>query len=130
MKMSEEERKILEQKAFEEEKRKEALREKEPKWKLYCIMHERLNNDFGKEEYLSTIIKDEFENGEFVGEVNDKEKWTHLSETFALKEQLDVFEEYDGLNSSDAEGLMLVVTLPLLTRGHAIQCHVLNGEYV
>ena len=56
-----------------EEKRKEALREKEPKWKLYCIMHERLNNDFGKEDYLSTIIKDEFENGEYEGILSNKE---------------------------------------------------------
>lgn len=47
-----------------------------------------------------------------------------------MKEQLDVFEEYDGLNSVDASGLLLVVTLPLLTRGHAIQCHVLDNEYL
>jgi hypothetical protein len=50
--MSEEERTRLEERAFEEEKRKEALREKEPKWSMYCIMHERLNKDFGNEEYL------------------------------------------------------------------------------
>ena len=47
-----------------------------------------------------------------------------------MGEQADVFEEYDGLNNSDAEGVLLVVALPLLSRGHAVQCHVLNNENV
>ena len=41
-----------------------------------------------------------------------------------------MLEEYDGLNNVDADGILLVVTLPLLTRGHAIQCHVLDQEYI
>ena len=47
-----------------------------------------------------------------------------------MRQQFDVFEEYDGLNHEDAQGLLLVVTLPLLTRGHAIQCHVLHDEHI
>jgi len=127
MKMTEEEKRKLEERAMEEERRREALREKEPKWSLYCIMDKRLSKDFGKEDYLQQIIKDAYET-EAVGDDNDR--WINLVENFALKEQLDVLEEFDGLNQSDAESLLLVVTLPLLTRGHAIQCHVLNSEYL
>jgi hypothetical protein len=47
-----------------------------------------------------------------------------------MKQQLDVFEEYDGMNDQDAEGLLLVVSFPLLTRGHAIQTHLLSGQYL
>lgn len=34
------------------------------------------------------------------------------------------------MNSEDADGLLMVVSLPLLTRGHAIQCHVLSEGYL
>ena len=125
--MSEEEKRKLEERAMEEERRREALREKEPKWSLYCIMDQRLCKNFSNQDYLQEIIKDAFEN-EAVGDDNDR--WISLVENFALKEQFDVFEEYDGLNQNDAEGLLLVVSLPLLTRGHAIQCHVLENEYL
>jgi hypothetical protein len=47
-----------------------------------------------------------------------------------MKEQYEVFEEYDGLNQEDASGLFIVVTLPMLARGHAIQCHVLSDEFI
>ena len=50
--MTDEERKELEQKAFEEEQRKEALREKEPNWKMYSVMNSRLNSDFSSQEYI------------------------------------------------------------------------------
>ena len=47
-----------------------------------------------------------------------------------MKEQYEVFEEYDGLNQDGAAGLFIVVTLPMLARGHAIQCHVLQDEFI
>jgi len=103
--MTEEERHRLEEKAMEEERRREALREKEPLFKLYCILDDRLNNDFSKQEYLQTIIKKAFE--EEVGDENDR--WTTLLEQFEMKQQFDVFEEYDGLNQVDAHGIMIVV---------------------
>ena len=43
-----------------------------------------------------------------------------MQENFTLKEQLDVLEEYEGTNHEEAFGLVLQVTLPLLSRGHAI----------
>lgn len=116
--MTEEERKAMEEKALAEEKRREALREKEPKWKLYCILDERLNKDFGNQEFISEkIIKNAYEN-DCTGDENDR--WSHLQENFEMKQQFDVFEEYDGLNQVDSHGLMLVVHMPLMSRGHAI----------
>ena len=44
--MTEEEKKQLQERFLEEERRKEAVREKEPKWKMFCIMDERLNAEF------------------------------------------------------------------------------------
>lgn len=77
--MTEEEKAELAQKAMEEERRKEALREKEPKWQLYCIMNSRLNKDFESQEYISNLIKDSFEN-DCTGDEADR--WTHLAENF------------------------------------------------
>jgi hypothetical protein len=124
--MTDEERKRLEEKAMEEERRREALREKEPNFKLYCILDARLNSKFSNEADLSQIIKKAFENE--VGDDNDR--WAALQENFDMGQQTDVFEEYDGLNSEDAQGLLMVVHLPLLSRGHAIQCHVLHNENI
>ena len=125
--MTDEERARMEQQAFEEQKRREALREKEPKWKLYNILSKNLNRDMAKQEFLTKLIKDAYEN-DFQGD--DQDRWNHLLENFEMKEQMDVFEEYDGLNQEDAEGVLMVVYFPLLTRGHAIQCHVLSDEYI
>lgn len=125
--MTEEERNQLEEKAMDEERRREALREKEPKFNLYSILHQRLNKDFSQEAYIQQIVKESFEN-DCVGDEADR--WTSLIERFQMKEQLEVFEEFDGLNSEEAHGLLLVVQLPLLARGHAIQCHVLGGEHI
>jgi len=61
---------------------------------------------------------------------DDADRWSQLAENFSLKQQLDVFEEYDGLNTDAAEGLLMVVHLPLLSRGHAIQCHLLSDAYL
>lgn len=46
MELSEEEKQKLEQQTIEEERRREAVREREPAYKLYCILDERLNKDF------------------------------------------------------------------------------------
>jgi hypothetical protein len=125
--MTEEEKIALEQKYLEEERKREALREKEPSWKLYCIMDKRLDKDFGKQEYLQQVIKESFDS-DCVGD--DSDRWAQLLESFTLKQQFDVFEEYDGLNADMTEGLLMVVTLPLLSRGHAIQCHLLSDSYL
>jgi hypothetical protein len=115
--MTEEERKRVEERAMEEERRREALREKEPEFTLYCILDGRLNDDFSKEDYITSIIKASFDN-DHVGDEQDR--WNALTEQFEMKQQYDVFEEFDGLNTVDAQGLLLVVQLPLLARGHAI----------
>lgn len=92
--LSEEEKEKLQAKAMEEERKREAVREREPDYKLYCIMDERLNQNFGSQEYLTQVIKREFE--QIAGDANDR--WTYLTEKFEMKEQPEVFEEYDGLN--------------------------------
>lgn len=118
----------MEEQAFEEEKRREALREKEPKWKLYCILDERLNENFSSEDFVvNKIIKSAYDN-DCTGDDNDR--WTFLSENFEMKQQFEVFEEYDGLNQADSHGIMLVVHLPMLNRGHSIQCHFLRDEHI
>jgi hypothetical protein len=45
--LSEEEKAKLQAKAMEEERKREAVREREPDFKLYCILDERLNQNFG-----------------------------------------------------------------------------------
>ena len=93
--MTPEERAELERRALEEERRKEAMREKEPQWKLFCVLDERLNKEFARDGYLQTVIKDAFEN-DATGD--EKDRWSQLAENFELKQQFDVLEEYDGMN--------------------------------
>jgi hypothetical protein len=50
--MTEEERNRLAQRALEEERRKEAFREKEPKWNLYCILDDRFDKNFSSQSYI------------------------------------------------------------------------------
>lgn len=102
--MTDEERKAMEQRAFEEERRKEAMREKEPEWSLFCVLDERLNKEFANQAYLESVIKNEFENG---ATGDDQDRWSHLQENFTLKEQLDVLEEYEGTNHEEAFGLVV-----------------------
>ena len=90
-------------------------------------MDKRLNKEFSNQAYLQKVVQEAFDN-DVVGD--DKDRWTQLVESFSLKQQLDVFEEYDGMNDEDAEGLLMVVTFPLLTRGHSIQTHVLSNQYI
>ena len=73
--MTEEERRKLEEQAMEAERKREALREKEPEFSLYCIMDDRLNKDFCQEEYISKIVKDAFEN-DCAGD--EKDRWNSL----------------------------------------------------
>ncbi len=44
--MTEEDKNRLAQRAIDEEHRKDALREKEPKWNLYFILDDRFDKDF------------------------------------------------------------------------------------
>mmetsp|Transcript_18266 Transcript_18266/g.31248 ORF Transcript_18266/g.31248 Transcript_18266/m.31248 type:complete len:464 (-) Transcript_18266:43-1434(-) len=125
--MTEEEKQRLQQKAIDEQMRREALREKEPKWKLYCIMHKRLNQELSREEYLKKLVDEAFDN-DCVGD--QKDRWAYLKENFEIKQQFDVLEEFDGLNDFEAEGLLMVVNLEFITRGHAIQAHILNNRYL
>lgn len=50
--MTPEEKAAMEQKALDEERRREAMREKEPAWKLFCVLDGRLNKEFSSEGYL------------------------------------------------------------------------------
>lgn len=81
--MTAEERQRLAERAMEEERRKEALREKEPKWKLFCVLDERFNKDFADESCLQRLVNDAFEN-DCAGDGNDR--WSHLLDNFELKQ--------------------------------------------
>jgi len=47
-----------------------------------------------------------------------------LGETYTLQAEGGKLEEYDGLNHEGSKNLILVVHLPMLMRGHAIQTQV------
>ena len=57
---------------------------------------------------------------------DEQDRWETLTKSLKLKQELDVFEEYDGLNHEDAKLFVLVVSLPLLVRGHAVSVRVLD----
>ena len=57
---------------------------------------------------------------------DEKDRWTSLQETFQIKTQLDVCEEFDGVNHEEALSFVLVIDLPMLVRGHSISTRVLD----
>jgi hypothetical protein len=59
-----------------------------------------------------------------AGDENDR--WTLLQSSFKLEQQLDVLEEYDGMNNETANFLVIVISLPMLVRGHAISTKILE----
>ena len=115
-----EERAELERKAFEEEKMKEALAEKKPEWQLYYDLEG--DENLLTQQYWTKVIDDQFEL--IAGDENDR--WNSLRNKFSLKQEYEIFEEFDGLNHEDAEFLVLVVSLPMLVRGHAVMLQVLD----
>ena len=73
--MTQEEKMKIEEKAMEEERKREALREKEPAFNLYMVMDDRLNKDFGDKNYLSQIVSRAYEN-DCVGD--EAQRWAEL----------------------------------------------------
>ncbi len=49
-----------------------------------------------------------------------------MQETFQIKTQLDLCEEFDGVNHEEALSFVLVIDLPMLVRGHSISTRVLD----
>jgi len=72
------------------------------------------------EEHWISMVDQQFEDS--AGDEQDR--WTTLIKQFKVPQQLDVCEEFDGLNNEEANLLVLVVSFPLLVRGHAIQTKV------
>ena len=72
------------------------------------------------DEHWTKMIEKQFE--EAAGDEQDR--WTTLIKQFRVNQQADVFEEYDGVNNESANQLILVISFPLLVRGHAIQTRV------
>ena len=68
------------------------------------------------------LISEKFE--QEVGDEQDR--WETLKSNLRLNQEQDVFEEYDGLNHEMAKQFILVVTLPLLVRGHAVTVKALE----
>ena len=77
--MTPEERAELERKAFEEEKRKEALQEKKPEWQLYYDLEG--DESMTTQEHWTKVIEAQFEQS--AGDESDR--WNSLREKFRLK---------------------------------------------
>ena len=43
-----------------------------------------------------------------------------------MKQTYEIFEEFDGLNHQDAHFAVLLVSLPMLVRGHAVMLRALD----
>ena len=73
-------------------------------------------------EYWTKLIDDQFE--QKAGDENDR--WNTLRESFAPKQEYEIFEEFDGLNHQEAHFMVLVVNLPMLVRGHSVTLQMLD----
>ena len=106
--LTQEQREELEKRNLEEQKMKEALAEKKPAWTLY---YDLAGTDaIMTQEYWTKLVDSEFEKK--VG--GEEDRWNELRDGFKLEQTLDVFEEFDGLNHSEAKHMVLIVKLPLL----------------
>lgn len=78
--MTDEERKLLEERELQEQRHREAMAEKEPEWKLYVDIEGC--KDFESGDYWRKYLEEEAE--QFAGDEADR--WTSLAETFTLTE--------------------------------------------
>lgn len=76
-------------------------------------------------DYWLNLIEDHFE--QRVGDADDR--WSELRENFQLTQQVNAFEEYDGLNQDGAKFMVLLVNLPLLVRGAAVHMRCLDDIF-
>lgn len=114
--MTAEQKAEMERKGLEEAKLKESMAEKTPDWKLYCCMKQ---TDFN-EKYWTDLIETAFE----ASAGDEADRWEALRDGFAMPQELDVIEEYDGMNHEEAKQMLLVISMPLLVRGHSIVSRV------
>lgn len=121
--LTQEQREELEKRNLEEQKMKEALAEKKPAWTLY---YDLAGTDaIMTQEYWTKLVDSEFEKK--VG--GEEDRWNELRDGFKLEQTLDVFEEFDGLNHSEAKHMVLIVKLPLLVRGNSVQIQSLDDIF-
>lgn len=73
-------------------------------------------------EYWTKAVDEQFE--QQAGDIDDR--WQTLRSNFSVREEFNSFEEFDGANHSKAEYMVLVVSLPLLVRGHSVQMRALD----
>ena len=104
----------MERKNLEEEKLKDALTQKKPEWSIYYDM--KSDGSILTRDYWNNLIEAAF--NEQAGDEEDR--WNELQQNFQLKQELEAFEEFDGLNHEGAKYMVLMVTLPLLVRGSSV----------
>jgi len=68
------------------------------------------------------VVEDQFEQS--AGDETDR--WNALRENFRLKQTYEIFEVFDGLNHADAHFVILLVSLPMLVRGHSVMIQALD----
>lgn len=78
--------------------------------------------DISQQKFWYDMINKQFDDA--AGDESDR--WTYLLNNFRMTEELDIMEEYDGMNNENAKFLVMMVSLPLLVRGHAVQTRVMD----
>lgn len=122
--LTQEQKEAMERQHLEEQKIKDAMSEKKPTWNLYYGLGESQDVLMEKDYWLKTF-EDHFE--QKVGDAD--ERWNELRENFKLGEELDVFEEFDGINHEGSKYMVLVVSLPLLVRGNGVHMRILDDIF-
>ena len=68
-----------------------------------------------------------FIQNQFEGQAGDEnDRWEALKKSTKLNEVSGSLEEYDGINHDAAKQFVLIVSLPLLVRGHSVSVKVLE----
>lgn len=91
-----------------------------PVWHFYCDMEG--DPHLLTKSYWLRFIQSKFESQ--AGDENDR--WETLRKEINLTEVPDSLEEYDGINHECAKQFILVISLPLLVRGHSFSVKVLE----
>ena len=124
MEMSEEEKKRIEEKSFQQQKRKmvEEVVENTPEWLLYCVLNDEPNvlQRFDRADFWDKLINEMLKRSEEIGVGDVKERHETLAAGFRLPVDPDTVEEFDGANHEEAHKLIFVVSLPVIMRGHSI----------
>lgn len=89
---------------------------------MYCVVakEKEVHEKFTSLEFWTKLIGELLKRSDELGIGDEKDRQDALAQNFRLPTEEGTVEMFDGINHEESYMLIFVVSLPVLTRGHAI----------